>query len=64
MEGIALLSLREAGSGIVVKAISDFAEDEQVVDVANHRKQACLNAVRFVFGALRAWNPNTCGFKK
>lgn len=58
MEGFALLSLRKEWGGIVVKAISDFAEDEQLVDVTSHREQACLNAVRFVFGALRAWNPN------
>jgi nucleoside phosphorylase len=59
MEGAGFLSLgkRHRPRWIVVKAISDYADEHQGEDVQDHRPQACANAARFVLQALRAWNP-------
>lgn len=60
MEGAGFLSLaeRRRPSWIVVKAISDYADEHQGKDVETHRPQACANAARFVLQALKAWKPS------
>lgn len=59
MEGAGFLSLseRRRATWIVVKAISDFADEHQGSDVEAHRPQACANSARFVLQALQQWNP-------
>jgi nucleoside phosphorylase len=59
MESVGLLSLdaAERPRWIVVKGISDFADDRQVADATSNRRLACANAAHFVLGALLRWNP-------
>jgi len=55
MEGVGLLaaSKRAEPVWVIVKGISDFADDQQRDEAEAHRPDACLNAVRFVLAALR-----------
>ncbi|MBS0208524.1 MAG: nucleoside phosphorylase [Planctomycetes bacterium] len=55
MEGVGLLSASKKAEPVwvVVKGISDFADDQQRVEVKGRRAEACLNAVRFVLAALK-----------
>lgn len=54
MEGVGLLAASEKAKPVwaIVKGISDFADDQQRTEVEARREEACLNAVRFVLGAL------------
>jgi adenosylhomocysteine nucleosidase len=54
MEGVGLLAASEKAKPlwVIVKGISDFADDRQRAEVKNRRAEACLNAVRFVLAAL------------
>lgn len=54
MEGVGLLAASERANPawVVVKGISDFADDQQRVDVEAGRAEASRNAVRFVLAAL------------
>jgi nucleoside phosphorylase len=55
MEGVGLLAASEKAKPvwIVVKGISDFADDQQRTEAEARRAEACLNAVRFVLAALK-----------
>jgi hypothetical protein len=55
MEGVGLLAASEKAKPvwIVVKGISDFADDQQRAEVEAMRAEACLNAVRFLLAALQ-----------
>ena len=55
MEGVGLLAASEKAKPVwvIVKGISDFADDQQRAEVEARRAEACLNAVRFVLAALR-----------
>jgi adenosylhomocysteine nucleosidase len=55
MEGVGLLAASEKAKPlwIIVKGISDFADDQQRAEVEARRAEACLNAVRFVLSALQ-----------
>ncbi|WP_417398222.1 hypothetical protein [Gimesia chilikensis] len=54
MEGVGLLAASNKANPvwIVVKGISDFADDQRHEEIIERRPEACLNAVRFVFSAL------------
>ncbi len=54
MEGVGLLaaSAKSEPIWVVVKGISDFADDQRHDEIEGTRAQACLNAVRFVLAAL------------
>lgn len=54
MEGAELMAASdpEDPSWLVVKGISDFADDNQQADATASRELACGNAIRFVLGAL------------
>jgi nucleoside phosphorylase len=60
MEGAGFLSLveRRRPNWIVVKAVSDYADEHQRKDVESHRPMACANAAGFVLEALREWKPD------
>jgi nucleoside phosphorylase len=55
MEGVGLLSACEKANPVwvVVKGISDFADDDRHREIAVVRAQACRNAAHFVLCALR-----------
>ncbi len=55
MEGVGLLAASKKAEPVwvVVKGISDFADDQQCTEVKARRAEACRNAVRFVLAALR-----------
>lgn len=55
MEGVGLLAAGEKAKPIwiIVKGISDFADDQQRAEVEARRPEACINAVRFVLTALQ-----------
>ena len=55
MEGLGLLSIspRENPSWIVIKGISDFADEDSDKVQAEEKAQACYNAARFVLQALQ-----------
>ena len=55
MEGVGLLAASEKAKPVwvIVKGISDFADEEQRAEVEARRAEACLNAVRFVLSALK-----------
>jgi nucleoside phosphorylase len=55
MEGVGLLAASEKAKPVwvVVKGISDFADDQQRTEVEARRAEACLNAVRLVLTALQ-----------
>ena len=55
MEGVGLLAACEKSSPvwIVVKGISDFADDLRGEEIELMRPQACRNAARFVVSALQ-----------
>ncbi|HEY5312045.1 MAG TPA: hypothetical protein VIK18_05975 [Pirellulales bacterium] len=55
MEGVGLLAASKKAEPVwvIVKGISDFADDQQRAEVEARRAEACLNAVRFVLGALQ-----------
>jgi nucleoside phosphorylase len=55
MEGVGLLAASEKAKPVwvIVKGISDFADDQQRAEVEARRAKACLNAVRFVLAALK-----------
>jgi adenosylhomocysteine nucleosidase len=57
MEGAGFLSLEAKTSWIVVKGISDFADEHQDEDARRHRTVACASSSRFVLEAIRDWNP-------
>jgi len=54
MEGVGLLAASEKADPlwVVVKGISDFADDQRDEEIEETRPEACLNAVRFVLAAL------------
>ncbi|MFM7592084.1 MAG: hypothetical protein ACKO85_09850, partial [Isosphaeraceae bacterium] len=54
MEGVGLLAVSDKANPvwIVVKGISDFADQNQAVEVKQHRELACRNSIRLVFLAL------------
>ena len=54
MEGVGLLAATSKNKPmwVVVKGISDFADDQRHDEIEHTRVQACLNAVRFVLAAL------------
>jgi len=54
MEGVGLLaaSAKSEPVWVVVKGISDFADDQRHDEIEATRQVACLNAVRFVLAAL------------
>jgi nucleoside phosphorylase len=59
MEGAGFLSLseRRRATWIVVKAIADFADEHQGIDVEANRPRACASSARFVLEALHQWKP-------
>ena len=54
MEGVGLLSVSSADdpAWVVVKGISDFAEDTRSEEFERTRELACRNSARFVLSAL------------
>lgn len=54
MEGVGLLAASKKAKPVwvVVKGISDFADDQRNAEIEAMRPVACLNAVRFVLAAL------------
>ena len=54
MEGVGLLAASEKAKPVwlIVKGVSDFADDHQLAEVEVRRAEACRNAVRFVLAAL------------
>ncbi len=63
MEGVGFLSLarRTNPSWIIVKGITDFADEKQRGDVQANRRQACANASSFVLEAVLEWKPANRG---
>ena len=59
MEAVGFLPLDKPKHArwILVKGISDFADEQQRGDADRFRSQACANAAGFVLGALSSWNP-------
>jgi adenosylhomocysteine nucleosidase len=55
MEGVGLVAASKKAEPVwvIVKGISDFADDQQRAEVEARRAEACLNAVRFVLAALK-----------
>ncbi len=56
MEGVGLLGLsaRDRPEWVVVKGISDFADEDRATDAPAHRERASYHAARFVLEALQA----------
>lgn len=55
MEAVGLVSVPPSDgepAWVMVKGISDFAEDDRPADFPEHRKLACTNSARFVLTAL------------
>jgi nucleoside phosphorylase len=59
MEAVGFLPLDKPRRArwILVKGISDFADQQQSADANRYRTQACANAASFVLGALSSWRP-------
>ncbi len=55
MEGVGLLAANRKAepSWIIVKGISDFADDQRHGEIKAKRPEACLNAARFVLAGLQ-----------
>ena len=56
--GLIAASEREAPSWVVVKGISDFADEQRDTMIAQGRLDACRSAARFLLNALRNFDPD------